>query len=53
MEIGAGIGQITEVLLKECSHIKTLQTVEPSSKFHEQLCQKFPELLIILAHFKR
>jgi len=52
VEIGAGIGQITEVLLKECSHIKTLQTVEPSSKFHEQLCQKFPELSHHLGTFQ-
>ncbi|HEY1786820.1 MAG TPA: class I SAM-dependent methyltransferase [Verrucomicrobiae bacterium] len=41
LEVGAGIGQITEALLKK-SDIGRLTSIEPDSNFYAQLAGKFP-----------
>jgi SAM-dependent methyltransferase len=46
LEIGAGIGQITEILLQK-SGIKRLISVEPNARFASQLRSKFPQLELI------
>lgn len=46
LEVGAGIGQITEALLKN-HRITRLVSVEPHPNFHQQLLGKFPGHTII------
>ena len=41
LEVGAGIGQITEALLKN-SEVSRLVSIEPHSPFYRELLQKFP-----------
>lgn len=41
LEVGAGIGQITQALL-ERSDIKRFVSIEPDSGFHARLVEKFP-----------
>ncbi|HTV39232.1 MAG TPA: class I SAM-dependent methyltransferase [Candidatus Sulfotelmatobacter sp.] len=41
LEVGAGIGQMTEALL-ERSNIKRFVSIEPDSTFHAHLVKKFP-----------
>ena len=41
LEVGAGIGRITEALLEK-SNIKRFVSIEPDSGFHAQLIEKFP-----------
>lgn len=41
LEVGAGIGQITEALLK-APHISKLASIEPHPEFYRQLVKKFP-----------
>jgi SAM-dependent methyltransferase len=46
LEIGAGIGQITEILLQKPG-IKRLISIEPNTRFASQLRSKFPQLELI------
>lgn len=46
LEVGAGIGQITEALLGK-SDIKRLVSIEPHSSFYTQLSEKFPGHTIV------
>ena len=46
LEIGAGIGQITEILLQK-PRIRRLIAVEPNARFANQLHSKFPQLEIV------
>ena len=46
LEIGAGIGQITEILLRK-PEIKRLLSVEPNARFASQLRSRFPQLELI------
>ena len=46
LEIGSGIGQITEILLQKTG-IKRLIAVEPNSRFANQLHSKFPQLELV------
>jgi len=41
LEVGAGIGQITEALVEK-RDIKRFVSIEPDSSFHSQLLEKFP-----------
>jgi SAM-dependent methyltransferase len=50
LEVGAGIGQITEDLLQK-RNIAKLVSVEPHPKFYRQLREKFPKHAIINGTF--
>jgi SAM-dependent methyltransferase len=50
LEVGAGIGQITEALLKK-RNIARLVSVEPHPKFCRQLQEKFPRHTIVQGTF--
>ena len=51
LEVGAGIGQITEALLKK-RDITRLASIEPHPSFYRQLVEKFPGHNIIHGIFK-
>jgi SAM-dependent methyltransferase len=46
LEVGAGIGQFTELLLAEPA-IAYLQAIEPEARFAEQLRRRFPGLAVV------
>lgn len=50
LEVGAGIGQITEALLQKRT-IAKLVSVEPHAKFYRRLKEKFPEHTVIQGTF--
>lgn len=50
LEVGAGIGQITEDLLQH-RRIAKLVSVEPHPKFYRQLQEKFPEHTVVHGTF--
>lgn len=51
LEVGAGIGQITEALLKK-HYITRLVSIEPHPGFYRQLVEKFPGHTIIHGTFQ-
>jgi SAM-dependent methyltransferase len=51
LEVGAGIGQLTEELLKK-HYILRLVSIEPHLNFYRQLMEKFPEHKIIHGTFQ-
>jgi len=51
LEVGAGIGQITEVLLRK-HYINRLVSIEPDPGFCRQLLKKFPGHTIVQGTFK-
>ena len=51
LEVGAGIGQIIEVVLKS-PHITRLVSIEPHQNFYRQLVGKFPGHTIIHGTFR-
>jgi SAM-dependent methyltransferase len=51
LEVGAGIGQITEALLKK-HYIQRLVSIEPHLNFYQQLLAKFPGHTIIHGTFQ-
>src|ERR1700722_13152628 len=51
LEVGAGIGQITEALLKK-HYITRLVSIEPHASFYRQLVKKFPGHTIIHGTFQ-
>jgi SAM-dependent methyltransferase len=51
LEVGAGIGQLTEVLLKK-HYITRLASIEPHANFYRQLVEKFPGHTIIHGTFQ-